>query len=405
MAANAGTAATANVTFSLAPMTMDRSIIDFSLPENKKMFSKATAKLSDTKFDLAPANLKYFLDKLGERALDYGWAAILNIPEDATAYNSPTKSLVTQYGSVTSQMIEDHVGTYITRDSRDHQDSYLMAKAIMASLTKAAYERVSLQKKSYTTSNGELIGAKLLKVIIAETHQDTNATTKHIREKLRDLHQYIVKVDSDIVKFNQHVNLLIEGLAAWGETTQDLLTDLFKAYKQASDNKFVEYIELKESDYEDGKSISPESLMILAQNKFQTKIENGTWNAPTKAEEKIIALEAQVKDLKKMKNKKANKDKKKNKSPDKNGDKKKKLDKPKWMTTPPEEGKPKEKVVNKKTYYWCLNHVAWVRHKPDQCKGKGYVPKKEEAKGEEDNESPAIRMSKALANNAVIDRD
>jgi hypothetical protein len=48
------------------------------------------------------------------------------------------------------------------------------------------------------------------------------------------------------MKSNLHVQSLIEALNARGEMTTDLLTSLFKGYKAAKDEKFVEYIEKKE---------------------------------------------------------------------------------------------------------------------------------------------------------------
>ena len=368
--------AAATVAFSLTPMTVNHDPIDFSEAGNAKMFVKATTALADDKFDLEPRNLKFFLDKLGERSKDYGWTTtILSIPEDAAVANSPKRNLLNGYGSISYNQVRNHVETYLDTETRDAQDSYMLAKAIMESLTKPAHERINLHRAKYAIgTNHTPCGALLLKVVISETHQDTNATTKHIRERLRDLHTYIVKIDSDIIKFNQYVKLQMENLAARGATTQDLLTDLFRAYKQASDQKFIEYIELKESDYEDGSDITAEQLMTLAQNKYQTKVENGTWNAPSEAEEKIIALEAEVKKLQSKKETsgkgkgKGKGDKKKDKK-----DKKEKFVKPAWTKVAPKEGEAKTKTVDGKEFNWCSTHQAWVRHKAEDCQGKGFV--------------------------------
>ena len=284
-------------------------------------------------------------------------------------------------------------------------------------MSKAAHERINLLRSKYVAGTDSTpSGALLLKIVISETHQDTNATTKHIREKLRDLHTYIVRIDSDIIKFNQYVKLQIESLAARGATTEDLLTDLFKAYKQASDQKFVDYIEQKESDYEDGTNFTADQLMTLAQNKFQTKVENGTWNAPTEADEKIIALEAEIKKLQKNK-KKGKEDKGKDGGKKKDGDKKSgQKDKPAWTKVAPKEGEAKAKTVDGKEFFWCQNHQAWVRHKPEDCRGKGFVykrgelikkdaPRTDANKDSKKEASPALRMAGALANLALREDD
>jgi hypothetical protein len=60
-------------------------------------------------------------------------------------------------------------------------------------------------------------------------------------------------VRSDIFKFNQHVQTLVAALAARDATTHDLLSNLFVAYKAASDKTFREYAAQIESDIEDKK--------------------------------------------------------------------------------------------------------------------------------------------------------
>ena len=39
---------------------------------------------------------------------------------------------------------------------------------------------------------------------------------------------------------------------------------------------------------------------------------------------------------------------------------------------PDEQSKGNKKKVNGKQYYWCPNHKAWVRHKPEDCRGVGF---------------------------------
>jgi len=73
-----------------------------------------------------------------------------------------------------------------------------------------------------------------------------------------------------------------------GGTTQDLLANLFKAYK------FVAYICKKEDQYQEGKDVDTDFFMLQAENKFKTMFEAKTWNAPSPKKEKILALEMQI---------------------------------------------------------------------------------------------------------------
>jgi predicted deacetylase len=59
---------------------------------------------------------------------------------------------------------------------------------------------------------------------------------------------------------NLHVQSLIEALNVRGETTTDLLTNLFKGYKAAKDEKFIKYIEKKEEYYEEGNGLGANEL-------------------------------------------------------------------------------------------------------------------------------------------------
>jgi hypothetical protein len=231
----------------------------------------------------------------------------------------------------------------------------------MKSLTTEAFNKVLLRDKDYQVNNRKS-GPALLKIIISESYIDTNATTKFTRESLSSLDTYIKTVDSDIEKFNSYVKGLLRDLEARGETTHDLLSNLFKGYKAASDEKFVEYIQSKEDDYDDGDdTITATHLMELAVNKYRTRIQANTWKTPTEAEEKIIALEAKLQQMMKQQKKyKKLAGNKKKKSTSK--------DKPSWMKVPPKPGEPSTKTKDSKAYNWCKHHKAWVMHKPEDCR-------------------------------------
>jgi hypothetical protein len=179
------------------------------------------------------------------------------------------------------------------------------------------------------------------------------------------------------------------------------LANLFKGYAAVSDTTFVEYMALKESNYDEGTEYSPEQLMQLAKDKYAILKQKGTWKAPSADQKKIIALEAQIKKLSdkgkpdKPADKKKKDDSKKNKKPDD-----KKTEVPKWMTTPPGKDDKLQKTVNDKTYYWCTNHGKvgqWVRHSPADCKAKQQSKdKKAEQPAKADSDDKKLKLSKAL---------
>ncbi len=119
----------------------------------------------------------------------------------------------------------------------------------------------------------------------------------YIQAKLSALDSYILTIGCDITKFNAYIKDLIDSLTARGEMTNNLLANLFKAYKAVSDREFISYIRKKEDEYEEGAEINTDALMLLADNKFKTFKQADTWNAPSPEEEKILTLETQIQKL------------------------------------------------------------------------------------------------------------
>jgi hypothetical protein len=62
---------------------------------------------------------------------------------------------------------------------------------------------------------------------------------------------------------------------------------------------FISYIGRKLEKYEEGESITSEALVQLGDNKDKLLEEGGQWNAPSVKEEKILALQSEVKKLQK----------------------------------------------------------------------------------------------------------
>jgi hypothetical protein len=243
----------------------------------------------------------------------------------------------------------------------------------------------------------------LLKVIIRESHIDTNATVSHIRTQLSSLDTYLPTIGHDIGKLNDYVTSLHDALLARGEVSNDLLVNLFKGYKSSSDRRFVAYIEKKEEDYEDGTaSISPQQLMTLAKNRYEVLVEKGIWNAPSLEEEKIMALESTIKKLQSSK-RKAQSNSQGTKKSDKKGANSKNKPLPAWVNEKPKPGEVKTREVDGKVWHYCDHHGRWTHHKADECKKKGMDRKTGRTmapptlKSNPKHNSKAVRFAKAMS--------
>ena len=94
--------------------------------------------------------------------------------------------------------------------------------------------RVQLWHSQYEVA-GQQSGECFLKIIVRESYLDSNATVATMQLNLTNLDEYMTTNGSDIVAFNAYVQSQIDGLAAQGEVTNNLLVNLFKGYKMVKD--------------------------------------------------------------------------------------------------------------------------------------------------------------------------
>jgi hypothetical protein len=292
--------------FALTPAAAHHDILDYLQPEPAKLFRAAIAPLEGDAYDGTPENLKGFLDRLQQKAADYTWLGmVLTIQEDA---GPPviSRNLTDDYGNISLEQVQTQARTYIGHEggSRIWQNIHQMKTCIFVLLTTAFQNRVNLEKEKWHI-NTHPDGACLLKVIISLAYIDTQATSAFIRTELTRMDSKIASFNYDIKKFSAWVKGQVSALAAHGETTSDLIVNLFKGSEAVPDRVFKDYIEQKKSNSEEGSTITSEELMQLAQNKFEGHMLAKTWNAPTE-QEQIIALEARIENLQ-SKNKALNK--------------------------------------------------------------------------------------------------
>ena len=379
--------------FAYSPALAIQGLLDYTRSEHSKIYKSAIREVCKEPFDCEAEGLYQFLKDVQDRADEMGWSdSILNITLEVDDDGDPVQEyLIENYGTISLEQVIESELQYIDEQGREAQDTYMLYKCLMASLSCNAKKKVSLWSNQYRIGDDEVCsGVALLKIIIRESHLDTNATTNQIRTKLSSLDMYITTIDSDIGRFNQYVKLLVQSLAARNQTTSDLLINLFKGYGAVSDEVFRAWLSRKQDDHEEGEEITPDELMIAAMNKYDIMVEKGTWNAPT-AEEKIVALEAKLDSTVKTINKKVSYELGRKTAAKKGGasDKGKKKETkskgghPKTWPQPKGDEK-KERKFNDQTWYWCGKDTGgkcekWRVHKPKECMGAAAPGAKREA--------------------------
>jgi hypothetical protein len=283
----------------------------------------------------------------------------------------------------------------------------MLFHCIMNSLSPSGLTKVVTLESQYKAKvlySGNL----LLKVVIRESHLDTNATSTSIRKQLSSLDTYLPTIGNDITKLNQYVKLLVAGLQARGEKCEDLMHHIFKGYMACSDKNFVSYIQRKQEEYEDDNiEMSSDKLMLIGDNKYKNLIQQGIYNAPSAEEEKLLALETEIKRLKKAAKQKGSDTKEKNGEAKGDGNPpKNKLNKPQWLLkhkAPSEADLKKSRTWNNRKYYWCSNKTGgkcggkWRCHKPSDCGGTDYYKKRKGITSDKEQGSATkLKLAKAL---------
>jgi hypothetical protein len=222
----------------------------------------------------------------------------------------------------------------------------------------------------------------MYKVIMWLAMINSVATTQALRDNLHALGTFASTVSGNIDKMNSEFDKNYSQIIARGATVEDPIGILFLAYQVVPCYHFKRYINRMHEDYLDGKlaTLTHESLVGMAKSKFNYIYTKGTWGAKSPNDDKIITMTAAFDTLKGQlklspqlaaaggknngKPKKGQKTRNKKNMSDRV---KKKKDKA-WKKVPPKEDEKKEKVHNKRTYHWCVHHMAWTMHSPGKCR-------------------------------------
>jgi hypothetical protein len=279
------------------------AFLNLATSTGAKLFKVGAEPLSRSFDFVDPSDLQVFLDLLKTKSKVQGWSRIFTVPVKVDGVTTD-HSLLHNYGVIPLQSVALDAATYVNAQSKVAQDSFMLFQCIFGSLRTEFLKLVTTEALLYhivdTRDPQEPpipCGALLLKIIIMKAHVDTRVTVSFIRTALSSHDTKMMALDSDISKFNAYVKTQVIGLEARGETTTDLIVNVFKGYETAQDSEFALFIKRKKDAYDKGGDITVTSLMDAAENKFKTRVLLKTWSAPTKEQEQILALTAQVNQL------------------------------------------------------------------------------------------------------------
>ena len=182
-------AAPEDIVFALTPATYIHGLLNFAKTDHHKIY-RSGVRAIETPFDCEADGLYQFLRDIRDRSNQMGWMdGILNVNISQDDDEEDIQNLIENYGTLTLEQVARWEATYyIATPSRAAQDTYMLYSCLMSSLTAAAKKKIMIwwsdQYSIDVAGNKYDSGVALLKVIIRESHLDTNATTNSIRTKL-----------------------------------------------------------------------------------------------------------------------------------------------------------------------------------------------------------------------------
>ena len=132
-----------------------------------------------TPFGCVPKDLNQFLKTLADRATEFQWnddaVGIIRIPDHPI---TPTKykNLLTNHEELDLDGVLRFEESYINTPTRAAQDMNMLHHCLIGSLSKGGRTKVMVWEEQYKIK-GKPSGNLLLKIIIRESHLDSNETT------------------------------------------------------------------------------------------------------------------------------------------------------------------------------------------------------------------------------------
>ena len=369
------------VTFALNPAHAVTGMINYTESTGIKLYKAATYPLAIL-FDGTIKTLRPMLNLLERRVDEFNARHLVTIPvvpSTPAGAAATNRDLFTESRLCDLKSIKDHATTCMGTDDKNKQLNSMFATLMFNSMDAEGTMALENSGLDYKV-NGSASFAIMVKGIIQLCEVDTFASSFLIREKMALLPQTIEEIKFDIRAFNMHANDLVTKLSLSGEKSDDLFLNVFNSYKKCPDEDFHSEFLAQARKYKDGTLVrNVDNLMSWGLQTYNELNEAQTYGKPTKADQEIIALTAQLqkaeksnkniqkqltqikKDRKKSSNKKDD-DKKK-----KGGDGKKKFAAPTWPKPTGTESKGPRKFKDE-DWYWCPDHDRWVKHPHDKCR-------------------------------------
>eukprot|EP00804_Cyclotella_cryptica_P030718 CCRYP_009136-RA/>CCRYP_009136-RA protein AED:0.27 eAED:0.27 QI:0/-1/0/1/-1/1/1/0/399 len=357
---------TATVAFTTSPgVAAVEELIDYTTKHGVNLYEQGT-KAFRTPFSMKASQVVIFEKELQDGASMMGWDNGAQNILKFTNKDSRQISLIAEYGQIDAEILKAACQPFITginSDKQAAQNNEQMWRCLYNSLTKEAKATLLTYRQDYELMvNGEPkpVAPLMYKTIMRLATLDGKATVTALRANLRKLTLYAIKENGNIDKIHTYFNHNYAQLKARGQSVDDVHTILFNAYLQGvPDATFHDYIRRLQDNWMDQtgdmRDATHKDIMKKAKAKFDLLVNSGKWGAKSPDQEKIIALEAEGKELKDLKlsaelickleedGDEMRERENENNQDKNNGNKQFQSQDNKWMTIPPKDNEPKHK--------------------------------------------------------------
>jgi len=218
-------------------LTSDQPI-DYLTTWGLKKWTESIKTLSDTLFDGGPQNLKMFLERLASIVIMASWKTITKVDR---------KDLLMQYSTISISDCKNTAQGYLKLDqngelviNKQSQMSTQMLTCIQVSISDECALKVVTNGETYEVEvkNGdesEMVqdDPLYLRILILRVTFDSRSTVSYIQRTLSELDDYMTSVENNETTFNEFVRLQLDTLTARGESSSDVMVNLFKGYLTA----------------------------------------------------------------------------------------------------------------------------------------------------------------------------
>jgi hypothetical protein len=236
--------------FTLAPaLANTANFIDLASANGIKYFKGATEPLTKTPFNFTDPSdlLQVFLNLVLKKSQVRGWNPIFTAPVVSVSTGETSNyNLLEKYGLIPLPSMRAHVMSNYAPHTKWAQYSFMACQSILSSLTLNFLKIITADSDNYhlpaiVAADGPVpSGPLLLKMVISQAHVNSRATVSFICTSLTKLDKNMFELDSNVDAFNVYVKLQLKNISAKGDTSNDLLINLFKGYKVTNDVEFLD---------------------------------------------------------------------------------------------------------------------------------------------------------------------